>query len=178
MRTRASRPDGAVRDTRLTRRLLEEPLTVRHAARIIASATLVIVVAAGVLMRFVEPSTYPNVWLGLWWAVQTVTSVGYGDLVPHSVAGRLLAMLVMVNGIALLTVVVATISAVFVETARRRAERQRLIEDDPVTSALRDVERRLASIERRLGPGPEHEDGGAAAPPSPPLAERPSSRRR
>ncbi len=149
-----ARPDvpGLPRAGRITQRLFERPLTARRAGRIIASATAVIAVVAGILMHVVEPGTYPNVWLGLWWSVQTVTSVGYGDLVPHTVGGRLLAVLVMVNGIGFLTVVVATISAAFVEAGRRRAERQLLI-DDPVQKALRDVEERLAAIERRLGGG-------------------------
>src|SRR4051794_1795840 len=102
--------------------LFGDVMTARQAAQIISAATAILVVGAGVLMRFVEPSTYPNIWLGMWWSVQTVTSVGYGDVVPRSVGGRLLALLVMINGIAFLTVVIATISAAFVEGARRRSE--------------------------------------------------------
>lgn len=157
--------EGTVGDGRIARQLLDGPLTARRAARIIAGATLSIVAAAGIAMRFVEPSTYPNVWLGLWWAVQTVTSVGYGDVVPRSVLGRLLAMVVMINGIALLTVIVATISAVFVETSRRRAERERLI-DDPVASGLRDVAERLAALERLLADDRGRAGGGPPATPS------------
>jgi voltage-gated potassium channel len=140
---------GLPRHGRILLRLTEKPLTAWRAARVIGAATLAIVLVAGILMHWVEPSTYPNVWLGLWWAVQTVTSVGYGDIVPHTAGGRLLALLVMVNGIAFLTVIVATISAAFVESARRRSEQHRGL-DDPVLSALRSVERRLEEIERRL----------------------------
>lgn len=140
---------GVPRRGRLLLHALEKPLTAWRAARIIGAATLAIVVAAGLLMHWVEPSTYPNFWLGLWWSVQTVTSVGYGDLVPHTVAGRLLALIVMVNGIAFLTVVVAVISAAFVESARRRAEERR-VGRDPVVVALRALEERLERIERRL----------------------------
>lgn len=141
--------------------LADRTLTARRAAQIIALVTLALVVAAGVLMRYVEPSTFPNVWLGMWWAVQTVTSVGYGDIVPTSVAGRLLAVLAMINGIAFLTVVVATISAAFVETARRQAESRRLL-DDPVTAELKRLRDKLEEIERRLPPG--EGDTGARPP--------------
>lgn len=137
---------------RIRRRLLTGgPLTAQRAARVIALVTLLMVVACGALIRVVEPSTFPNVWLGMWWAVQTVTSVGYGDIVPTSVAGRILGVIVMINGIAFLTVVVATISAAFVETARRRAESRRLL-DDPVAAELKRLRAQLDEIEQRLPP--------------------------
>jgi len=138
-------------DERFARRLLENPLTARRAAGIISLVTAILVVAAGALMRVVEPAEYPNVWIGMWWAVQTVTSVGYGDVVPKTTPGRLLAVLVMVIGIAFLTVIVATISAAFVEASRRRAERTSLVGTDPVLAELRRVGARLEAIEQRLG---------------------------
>ena len=46
-------------------------------------------VASGVLIRFVDHHDFPNVWLGMWWALQTVTTVGYGDVVPTQLAGRI-----------------------------------------------------------------------------------------
>ena len=58
-----------------------KPLTVRRAARIIASVTLSITIISGVLMHFTDEKTYPTIGDGLWWAIQTVTTVGYGDLV-------------------------------------------------------------------------------------------------
>jgi voltage-gated potassium channel len=134
------------RSERFARRLFRPGLTVMRAARTIALTTLVIVAAAGVVIHWVEPETFPNVWLGLWWAVQTVTSVGYGDVVPHTVAGRLVAVVVMLNGIALLTVVIAAISASFVEGARRRAEGAANV-NDPILAELRRINRRLDRLE-------------------------------
>ena len=133
----------------LAHRLVDRSVTAAYAARLIATATIAVAIVSGALMHVVEPGTYPNVWLGLWWAVQTVTSVGYGDIVPQTVGGRLLGVTVMVAGLALISIVVAAVSAVLVENARRRAERARLI-DDPVRDALRRVEERLAAIEEKL----------------------------
>ncbi|RNL17018.1 hypothetical protein C9409_14740, partial [Xanthomonas vasicola pv. vasculorum] len=43
------------------------------------------------MMRITDPQAFPNIWKGMHWAVQTVTTVGYGDVVPTSPAGRALA---------------------------------------------------------------------------------------
>ena len=57
----------------------------------IATTTTAIALLAGFPMTLMDEDNYPSVWAGLWWAVQTVTTVGYGDAVPVTVAGRLVA---------------------------------------------------------------------------------------
>lgn len=111
-----------VHHQRAAKVLLGKPLTALRAAQIIAAVTVAVTVIAGVLMRFTDASKFPNIGDGLWWAIQTVTTVGYGDLVPTSPAGRLVAALVMVIGIGFLTVITAAITSTFIESARRRAE--------------------------------------------------------
>ena len=63
-------------------------------------ATTAITVGAGLLMTLVDGENFPSIGSGLWWAVQTVTTVGYGDNVPTNLAGRLVAVLVMLLGVA------------------------------------------------------------------------------
>jgi len=69
-------------------------------------------------MTVADRHTYPSIGSGLWWAIQTTTTVGYGDNVPVSVAGRLIAALVMVFGIGFLTVITAAITSTFVSRSR------------------------------------------------------------
>ena len=102
--------------------LSRKPTTTVRAAQIIASAAISITLISGVLMHFTDEKTYPNIGDGLWWAIQTVTTVGYGDLVPASTAGRLVAALVLVVGIGFLTVITAAITSTFIESARHRLE--------------------------------------------------------
>ncbi len=83
---------------------------------------MVVTVTAGLLMRLTDPEHFGTVWSGLWWAIQTTTTVGYGDLVPSSAAGRAIAALVMIAGVGFITVTTAAISSVFVESSRRRRE--------------------------------------------------------
>ena len=138
-----------------------KPLTARRAARIIASVTLSITVISGVLMHFTDEKTYPTIGDGLWWAIQTVTTVGYGDLVPTSTVGRLVAALVMVVGIGFLTVVTASITSAFIESARRRLQGT---EADTLSPKLDQIGARLEEIEAGLKAlGGHHEPGDAFA---------------
>ena len=70
---------GVPRPNLIERRLsrfLREPVSVRSAASVIVVATAVIVVASGVAMRALDPDEYASISEGIWWALQTVTTVG------------------------------------------------------------------------------------------------------
>ena len=98
-------------------RFLRKPVSVRSAAGVIVSSTALIVVLSGLLMRMLDHKEYPNIFIGMWWAVQTVTTVGYGDVTPKSVAGRLVASFVMLEAIALVAIVTAAITSTFIARA-------------------------------------------------------------
>jgi voltage-gated potassium channel len=127
--------------------LLRKPLSARRAASIIAGFTLSVTIIAGVLIHFTDKQNFPSIGDGLWWAVQTVTTVGYGDHVPTSTTGRLIAALVMIGGIGFLTVITATITSIFIENARRRVVG---IESDVVSGKLDQICVRLDVIETEL----------------------------
>ena len=127
--------------------LLRKPLTVQRAAGIIASVTVLAMIIGGVAIHFTDPQNFPDIGDGLWWAVQTVTTVGYGDLVPTSTTGRLVAAAVMVIGIGFLTVITASITSAFVEAARRRIEG---IRTDALSAKLDQISARLDTIEAGL----------------------------
>jgi voltage-gated potassium channel len=127
--------------------LMRKPLSARHATRIIATFTISATVVAGILIHFTDRLEFPNIGDGLWWAVQTVTTVGYGDHVPSSTAGRLVAALVMIGGIGFLTVITATITSTFIENIRVRAEEA---QTDALATKLDQVGVRLDAIEATL----------------------------
>ena len=68
--------------------------------------------------RTVEGSNIKTFSDGLWWAVTTVTTVGYGDRYPTTTEGRLLAVLLMVTGISLVGVITASVAAWFVKLSQ------------------------------------------------------------
>ena len=106
--------------SRLTARLLSGRLTARRAALIIGAFTVVVTLIAALLAFLFDREDFPNLGVSAWWALQTVTTVGYGDFVPTNPEGRLIGSVVMVVGVGFLAVVTASIVATFIETARRR----------------------------------------------------------
>jgi voltage-gated potassium channel len=86
----------------------------------IASIFLAYVAAVQVTIseRGVEGSNIKNFGDGLWWAVTTVTTVGYGDRFPVTTEGRLLAVLLMLAGISLVGVITASVASWFVRMSQ------------------------------------------------------------
>ena len=99
-------------------------------------------------MTITDHERYPTIGSGLWWAVQTTTTVGYGDNVPESAAGRLVAAAVMLFGIGFLTVITAAITSTFV--ARARLEQAASDSGPSTTEQLRQLDARLERIEAAL----------------------------
>lgn len=142
-------------ETRLERRLdraVDRATTPRGAAVVIAVTTIVITLAAGILMTVLDRDHYPSIGSGLWWAVQTTTTVGYGDNVPTTVVGRLLAALVMFFGIGFITVITAAITSTFV--TRSRLEQKRTDAETPTAEQFRQLDRRLERIEAAVTRSP------------------------
>ena len=90
----------------------------------IASIFLAYVAAVQVTIseRGVEGSNIKNFGDGLWWAVTTVTTVGYGDRFPVTTEGRLLAVLLMLAGISLVGVITASVASWFVRMSQNDSE--------------------------------------------------------
>ena len=137
--------------TRLERgldRALARATTPRGAAIVIASVSTAITVGAGLLVTVVDRENFPSIGAGLWWSVQTVTTVGYGDNIPMNLAGRLVAVLVMLLGISFLTVITASITSTFV--ARSRREQTTSDAETAMVEQFRRIDSRLERIEAAL----------------------------
>jgi voltage-gated potassium channel len=105
-------------------------------------------VAAALVLTFERGMTNGNIHSypdALWWAVTTITTVGYGDRFPMSPAGRGVAVVLMVSGIALFGVITASIAAYFVE---QKAEQDLAGRLDRVLERLGAIEAKLPSDEQ------------------------------
>ena len=133
---------------------LRKPITLRRAVAVIVVATFGVVVVGGILMRLVDGEEYPNIWKPMWWALQTTTTVGYGDVTPQKTSGRIVGVFVMLAGVAYLTVVIAVITAsLFAREQREREadrEAQKIHGDDALHARFDALEERIGRIEAIL----------------------------
>ena len=136
---------------------LRNPLSVRSAMGVIIAATAVSVLVGGVLITLVDPEEFPDLGTGLWWALQTVTTVGYGDVTPKNPAGRLVGALFLLEAIAFVTIVTAMITSSFVERARQQqiteSETAGTVDIEQLTAQLSEITSRLDRIQQTLDPG-------------------------
>jgi voltage-gated potassium channel len=77
----------------------------------VLTIAVAIIVAAGVAIHFLEPVTFPTIFEGIWWAVITASTVGYGDYVPTTLQGRLIGLILIFAGAGFLTSYFATLAA-------------------------------------------------------------------
>jgi voltage-gated potassium channel len=99
-------------------------LTLRRAIGGIMVLAFGFTLASAALMRIVEPKTYTNYGEACWWAVQTVSTVGYGDTVPVTAPGRIIATAVMIFGIALIPATTSLVVAVFLNQQLHRFQQK------------------------------------------------------
>jgi voltage-gated potassium channel len=118
---------------------MRDSFTARRAAAVIAAFTLLITLGGGISERLLDRHEFPTISKGLWLALQTVTTVGYGDVTPRHAAGRIIAAVVMLCGIGFLAVITASVAAGLIESSRRH-----------VAESERDLARRLDDVRERL----------------------------
>ena len=131
----------------IAKRVEKKGLRPRVAASIIAILWLIAIVIFGIVEHLVDPDTFDNVWLGMWWATQTVTTVGYGDVVPADTGGMVIATVLMIGGLSLFAVITGFITSAFV--ARAQAD-NRSRTDDPVIVKLDEIEAQIEALKDGL----------------------------
>jgi voltage-gated potassium channel len=96
----------------------------RHAlASVLLGLVIVLLAAASLaylLERNTDPDSFGSIPAALWWAIVTLTTTGYGDVVPHTLGGRMLAGVVMVCGIMTFALLAGILASGYSEEMRRR----------------------------------------------------------
>lgn len=106
----------------------------------------VFIIFSGIFIAGIDPAI-DTLWEGIWWAWVTVTTVGYGDIVPSSVAGKLFGAVLILLGIGLFSLLTANFSAFFINKEEKISFEA---EDRELSKMTRRIELRLAAIEKRM----------------------------
>jgi voltage-gated potassium channel len=109
---------------------------------------------SGFIVTLVDRKDFPTFGIGVWWAIVTLGTVGYGDVVPHSAWGRVVGSIVIVFGVTFISFLTATVTSYFVSAEQEEAAAEEKEQHDAELAAtmetLRRIEERLAAIESKL----------------------------
>lgn len=135
--------------------LLRVESVLRHHSlfRVLGAAMGTIFLGSWLTLLFEENApgdihSYPE---ALWWAIVTVTTVGYGDRVPVTLGGRIVATVLMLLGIGLIGVLTATVASVFVKEHTDANKDELRQSHAGLGNQLAQISAQLADVERRLG---------------------------
>ncbi|HSE81176.1 MAG TPA: potassium channel family protein [Gaiellaceae bacterium] len=123
-----------------------ERLTLPRAVATVVSVAFILVLIAGALERIVEPEVFTSLGLAYWWAVVTVTTVGYGDVVPESTIGRLVGTGLMLTGLGLIPTLTSVVVATLVGKRTRAQQEQLDQQAKEHAAALERIEAHLTRI--------------------------------
>jgi voltage-gated potassium channel len=114
-----------------------------RALRLVLIVDALLVIAAAVLVRIFEPQTFVSMGRALWWSVVTVGTVGYGDIVPETPIGRIVASFTILFSLAFIPTVTSLVVSALV---RRQQDRQ----TETTHALLAEMSERLTAIETEL----------------------------
>jgi voltage-gated potassium channel len=120
----------------------------------LAVTTLLIGVLAGFVVTLVDKRDFPTFGDGVWWAIVTLGTVGYGDIVPHTAWGRVVGSVVIVFGVTFIAFLTAIVTSAFVSAAEQQAraleEEREEVSEEETRRLLRALQAQLEAIEAKL----------------------------
>jgi voltage-gated potassium channel len=120
----------------------------------LAGATAVTAISTGIIVRLIDHKDFHTVGDGIWWAIVTLATVGYGDIVPTTPWGRVVGSIVIVFGVTFLAFLTATVTSLFVSSEQQEAaEKERAVMsrgEEQILGLLRKLDEHMTAIETKL----------------------------
>jgi voltage-gated potassium channel len=117
------------------------------------SALIVMTVCSTLVLQFESGATDANIETGgdaLWWAIVTITTVGYGDQFPVTEAGRFVGVIVMVSGVGIIGALASILSSVLIPPARTPKESDPEVTDQSTRQELINIRTELAALRQSI----------------------------
>jgi voltage-gated potassium channel len=119
----------------------------------LVGVTALVAVGAALVARLIDKTDFPSFGVALWWAVVTLSTVGYGDVVPHTGWGRLLGSVVILFGVTFIALLIAIVTALFVDAGDEQRDVALQERHDELVRLVRDLDERIARMEARQNAG-------------------------
>lgn len=107
-----------------------------------------------IAIRFLDHDSFPTFGSAFWWGIQTVTTVGYGDVVPQGTTGKVIGSIEMVLGVSFISFLTAGVTSAIVQRAqdRRQQDQHDRVRDDNarLADALKEIRTAIADLDARL----------------------------
>jgi len=120
----------------------------------LALVTLTLGLLGGFVVTLIDKRDFPTFGDGVWWAIVTLGTVGYGDIVPHTGWGRVVGSIMIVFGVTFIAFLTATVTSEFVSTqeeaAREEERRREEATEEEMRQLLRALKVQLDAIEAKL----------------------------
>jgi voltage-gated potassium channel len=120
----------------------------------LAFTTLIVALLAGFVVTVIDKEDFPDYGTAVWWAIVTLGTVGYGDVVPHTGWGRVVGSVVIVFGVTFIAFLTAVVTSLFVEAEqeehRVHFEKLQQAANDETLRLLQELSDRVSKVETML----------------------------
>lgn len=117
----------------------------------VLGCTVLLVFLGAAVLAVVEPETvHGDVWHGVWWALVTATTVGYGDIAPVTIWGRLVGVALMIAGVGMVATLSASIAAAFIGSDEAATVKDGRAFEAQVQQQLRSLHAEIAALHEEV----------------------------
>jgi voltage-gated potassium channel len=106
-------------------------------------------VVTGLVAHLIDRKDFPSFGIGVWWAIVTLGTVGYGDVVPHTGWGRVLGGGVIVCGVTFISFLIAIVTSLFIDAGRDTERQMNDARHAETMRLLRQMDDRLGALEQK-----------------------------
>jgi voltage-gated potassium channel len=120
--------------------------------RVAIFATAVVFLGAALAYRAEHPTNpgFKTFGDALWWAIVTLTTVGYGDIVPKTTAGRVVGVMIMITGVAILGVLAGSLASFFRISGAPETESPSVVADPDLAGEVADLRQEIAGLTHQI----------------------------